>query len=105
MLNLPQINKNSLGIFFWWFQNIVVNLWNKRGDNIMKYIFRGHTIFEYNPDVKFDKVIQPKIHDVIPAFDYCNMIPEDYKLLAEFFDKVYRHIQGEDVTLENIEVY
>jgi hypothetical protein len=71
----------------------------------MKYIFRGHTIFEYNPDAKFDKVIQPKIHDVIPAFDYCNMIPEDYKLLAEFFDKVYRHIQGEDVTLENTEVY
>jgi hypothetical protein len=71
----------------------------------MKYIFRGHTVFEYIPDAKFDKVVQGQIHNAIAAFDYCHMIPEDYKLLAEFFDKVYRHIQGEDVSLEDIEVY
>ena len=70
----------------------------------MKYIFRGHTIFEYYPDAKFDKVAQGKIHDMIPAFDYCKMIDEDYKLLGEFFNKVYRHTQGEDVLLEDIEV-
>jgi hypothetical protein len=33
------------------------------------------------------------------------MIPEDYRLLGEFFDKVYKHIQGEDVELIDIEVY
>ena len=71
----------------------------------MKYIFRGHIVFEYKPDEKRDKVIQGKIHDAIPAFDFCHMIPEDYRLLAKFFDTVYRHIQGEDVPLEDIEVY
>jgi hypothetical protein len=71
----------------------------------MKYIFRGHTVFEYKPDDKFDKVVQGQIHGTIPAFDFCSMIPEDYKLLAKFFDTVYRHIQGEDVPLEDIEVY
>ena len=70
----------------------------------MKYIFRGHTVFEYKPDAKFDKVVQGKIHDIIPAFDYCRMINEDYKLLGEFFEKVYKHTQGEDVVLEDIEV-
>jgi hypothetical protein len=33
------------------------------------------------------------------------MINEDYRLLAKFFDTVYRHTQGEDVPLEDIEVY
>ncbi len=33
----------------------------------MKYIFRGHTIFEYKPEAKFDKVIQGKVNDAIPA--------------------------------------
>jgi len=67
----------------------------------MKYIFRGYTIFEYIPKVK---VIQHKIDQGIPAFDFCNMIDEDYKLLSEFFDTVYRHTQGEDVELNDIEV-
>jgi hypothetical protein len=70
----------------------------------MKYIFRGHTVFEYKPDAKFDKVVQPKVHDWCPAFDYCNMIDEDYKLLGEFFNTVYRHTQGENVLLEDIVV-
>jgi len=70
----------------------------------MKYIFRGHIVFEYIPD-SHEKVIQHKIHDTIPAFDFCSMIPEDYKLLSEFFDKVYRHINGEEVELKDIEVY
>lgn len=70
----------------------------------MKYIFRGHTVFEYIPDAKFDKVIQHKINKVIPAFNFCKMIPEDYKLLSEFFSIVYRHIQGEDIELKDIKV-
>jgi hypothetical protein len=70
----------------------------------MKYIFRGHIVFEYKPENKHNKVVQGQIHEGIPAFDFCSMIPEDYKLLGEFFDKVYRHTQGEDVLLEDIEV-
>jgi len=71
----------------------------------MKYIFRGITVFEYNPNDKCDKVTQGKVHDTIPAFDFCRFIPEDYRLLREFFGKVYRHTQGEDVELKDIEVY
>jgi predicted RNA-binding protein len=44
------------------------------------------------------------LYGTIPAFDHCSMIPEDYKLLSEFFDKVYRHINEEDVDLKDIEV-
>ena len=68
----------------------------------MKYIFRGNTIFEYIPEKK--EVIQHAIHGVIGAFDYCRFIPEDYKLLSQFFDTVYRHIEGEDLELIDIEV-
>jgi hypothetical protein len=68
----------------------------------MKYIFRGNIVFEYNP--KLATVVQPMISDVIPAFNYCKMIPEDYKLLGEFFTTVYKHIQGEDVELNDIKV-
>ena len=70
----------------------------------MKFIFRGHIVFEYIPD-GIEKVIQHQIHGTIPAFDFCRMIPEDYRLIGEFFDKVYRHTQGEDVELKDIEVY
>lgn len=70
----------------------------------MKYIFRGHTVFEYSPDAHYDKVIQPNISGNIPAFDFCKFIDEDYKLLAQFFDTVYKHTQGEDVDLNDIEV-
>ena len=72
----------------------------------MKYIFRGHTVFEYIPDAKYDKVIQHKIENSdIPAFDFCSMIPDDYKLLSNFFDTVYNHIQNKTVILTDIEVY
>lgn len=70
----------------------------------MKYIYRGHTIFEYLPDAKFDKVVQHKVSGSIPAFDFCYMIDEDYRLLGQFFDTVYRHRMGEDVLLQDIEV-
>ena len=72
----------------------------------MKYIFRGHVVFEYIPDLnkKRGHVIQHQVHDRIAAFDYCGWIPEDYKLLAQFFDTVYRHINGEEVELNDIEV-
>ena len=68
----------------------------------MKYIFRGNIIFHYDPNVHYDKVIQPTISGAIPAFDFCKFIDEDYKLLAQFFDTVYRHTQGEDIQLDDI---
>ena len=71
----------------------------------MKYVFRGIVVFEYDPDAKCDKVKHGETKHGSPAFDFCNMIDEDYKLLGEFFNTVYRHTQGEDVTLEDIEVY
>lgn len=70
----------------------------------MKYIFRGHVIFEYDPNRKFDKVFQHQVSGVIPAFDFCHMINEDYNHLSNFFNTVYRHTQGEDVELKDIEV-
>lgn len=66
----------------------------------MKFIFRAVTIFEYNGK----EVIQHKIHG-IAAFDFCKMIPQDYKLLSEFFITAYSHLQGEEVELNDIEVY
>lgn len=66
----------------------------------MKYIFRGHIVFEYVPTATFDKVRQNKMSGM-PAFDYCSMIDEDYKLLGEFFTTVYKHTQGENVELKD----
>jgi hypothetical protein len=69
----------------------------------MKYIFRGIIIFEYIPD-GIIKVIEHKVSDSIPAFNYCHMIPEDYKLLGLFFTTIYKHINGENVELKDIQV-
>lgn len=73
----------------------------------MNFIFRGYVIFNYDPKSKYEKITQGRIHDVIPAFDFCSMISEDYKLLGEFFTKAYKHINGEltDDELVDIEVY
>lgn len=68
----------------------------------MKYIFRGVEVFEYDPTAKHNKVKQGKHLDIIPAFNHCDMIDEDYKLLGEFFNIVYRHTQGEDIELADI---
>ena len=68
----------------------------------MKYIFRGNIVFEYIPEKK--TVVQHQVSGVIPAYDYCKMIPEDYKLLGEFFTTVYKHIEGEEVELNDIKV-
>jgi hypothetical protein len=71
----------------------------------MRFIFRGYTIFEYFPSKEFgDKVVQYKIHDSIPAFSFCRFIDEDYKLIAQFFDIVYKHTQGEDIELRDIKI-
>ena len=69
----------------------------------MKFIFRGHIVFEYVHD-GLGTVIQHKLYGAIAAFDYCRMIPEDYKLLGEFFNRAHRHMEGEDVELTDIVV-
>jgi hypothetical protein len=69
----------------------------------MKYVFRGVVVFEYDPNVKVDQVKQGNQYG-IAAFNYFQMINEDYKLLGEFFNTVYRHTQGEDVILKDIVV-
>ena len=69
----------------------------------MKYIFRGITIFEYDPKLERRKVVQHNVNG-IASFDYCSMIDEDYKMLGKFFETVYRHTQGEEVSLIDIEV-
>lgn len=79
----------------------------------MSFVFRGHVVFEYIPDK--GQVIQHGIsrnglspshpfHTEIPAFDFCCFIKEDYRLMGEFFSKVHRHLEGEDVELKDIVV-
>lgn len=64
----------------------------------MKYIYRDITVFEY-----FDgEVIQHNRVDGKPAFDCCRWTAEACKSLAEFFDLVARHKNGEDVELKDI---
>ena len=71
----------------------------------MKYVFRSIVVFEYDPNAKYDKVKHGETKNGTPAFDFCSMIDEDYKLLGEYFNTVYRHTQREDVELKDIEVY
>ena len=68
----------------------------------MSFVFRGKVVFEYIPNEGV-KLCTLKNVDV-PAFDYCCFIKEDYKLMSEFFDTVYRDINGEDVELKDIVV-
>jgi len=68
----------------------------------MKYIFRGNVVVEYDPDTK--QVTAPLQDGNIANFDYCRFIPEDYKLLAEFFERAYKHATGEGTILDLIDV-
>jgi len=65
----------------------------------MKYYFRGRLILEYD--------IERKDLRVTEDFNICKFIPEDYLLIAEFMDKIYRLQMGMSVTdeeLKDIEV-
>lgn len=56
----------------------------------MKYVFRGITVFNYNPETK--RVKEENVpENGLPAFEFCNWIPEDYRLLATYFDTIYQH--------------
>lgn len=69
----------------------------------MRFVFRGLVVFEYNPDTK--RVILGRLDGEANFDTNCNLIPEDYKLISEFFNIVYRHINGENVFLKDFEVY
>ena len=71
----------------------------------MKYIFRGNVVFDYNETTK-EMVAIMHNHLDTTNFNYCNFIPEDYKLLARFFETAYKHTQlGDVIDLTDIEVY
>ena len=60
-------------------------------------------VFDYIPEEKvvFHKTVPGKN---ISAFNHCCFVSEDYKLMSNYFDKIYRHTQGENVDLKDIEV-
>ena len=68
----------------------------------MKYVFRGNVVVEYDPVTK--QVTAPLQDGVIANFDYCNFIPEDYKLLAQFFERAYKHATGDGTLLDLIDI-
>jgi len=69
----------------------------------MKYIFRGRTILAYDPETKH--VRTPLDEDGFVVFNQCKFIPEDYQLLAQFFNIAEQHAKGNhDVNLEDFNV-
>jgi hypothetical protein len=58
----------------------------------MKYVFRGVTVFEYDPETKQVRVVETEENG--NHFNYCKFIPEDYELIAKFFDTARHHAQG-----------
>ena len=74
-------------------------------DTVMTFFFRGVVVFEYDPDFKEVEVPNDKYE--WGNFNYCKFIPEDYKLIAEFFNKIHQYETGEIGIdqLTDIEVY
>ena len=82
----------------------------------MKYIFRGEVLFEFDPEKPRELVVPTEhrkpvaqgeevIWETIPNVHYCRLVPEDYKLLAEFFTRIHRYTEGDetvDVTTDII---
>lgn len=58
----------------------------------MKYIFRGIEVFIYNPETKEMLVGTDHLDN---NFNFCNFIPEDFKLISEFFQKAHEHASGQ----------
>ena len=69
----------------------------------MRYIFRDNVIFIYDPLTK--QVSEEKRESPICSFNICKFIPEDYKLLSEFFEKAHKHSTGQKIELTDINVY
>ena len=72
----------------------------------MKYIFRGVVVFDYNPKTNLMKI--PNTEGIGNNFNFCKFIPEDYKLMSEFFQRIYFHSRFnivDDEILKDYEVY
>jgi len=73
----------------------------------MKYIFRGEVLFDFDPEKPRELVVpgehrrpvgegEEVVWKNVPNVHCCRLIPEDYKLLAEFFDRIHRYTKGEE---------
>ena len=65
----------------------------------MKYYFRGRMILVYDPKY-------PREMKTTEDFNMCLFLPEDYKLLQQFFRQAEQHANGEitEDQLNDIEV-
>jgi len=73
----------------------------------MKYIFRGNIILIYNPAIRrVIKVPLDKDGTRTTYFEQCKFIPEDYELLAKYFQRIANYEQGiiKEEFLKDIEV-
>ena len=70
----------------------------------MKYEFRGVLVFEYDPKTKATKA--PHDEWKYGNFNFCQFIPEDYEIMAEFFSMAHLHATGKIKTedLKDFEV-
>ena len=70
----------------------------------MKYIFRGVTVFEYDPNTKQVHCYESEYNG--NHFNFCKFIPEDFKLISEFFRNAYLHARDllHESSLADIEV-
>lgn len=71
----------------------------------MKYTFRGVVVFEYNPVTKLME--SPETEHGLNSFNFCKYVPEDYKLISDFFRNAHLHSTGQIKTedLKDIDVY
>jgi hypothetical protein len=71
----------------------------------MKYIFRGITVFQYDPITR--QIESPKTEHGLNSFNFCQYVPEDYILISDFFRNAHLHATGQikNEDLKDIEVY
>jgi hypothetical protein len=58
----------------------------------MKYKYRGVTVFDYDPENK--SMTAPDHENTGTGFNFCNFIPEDFKLMSDFFMQAHCHATG-----------
>lgn len=61
----------------------------------MKFIFRGTTLFTYDPDTKMVRFAARKEY---VEFNQCKFVPEDYALMSQFFMDVTLSVMGVKTT-------
>ncbi len=75
------------------------------GSGIMKYIFRGNTVFEYDPKTKTMRAGEECCDGFeTNVFNFCKFISEDYELLSVFFKQAYFHATDQPAYLKDMVV-